>query len=147
MQTKYLEELVERVLRGKMRALDLKQMLLDNITDVVLSFTSFRSMTGLSDRPHILSSPSYPKGSSAYGATGASDTRLRWSQSGSSVDEAISLSSDDSCEKERTTKHVKCQCLRSGQKYLFTMDMDKDLLIALRVNIFFSIIFFMVLIY
>lgn len=159
-----------------MRALDPKQMLLD---DVVTSPTSSKpvnrnsdtgyDVAGPSDRPYIIASPSYSKSGTAgpseedtYGAantSGSYSNRSRRShrsrsKSGDSIDEAISLSSEDSFgkskEEKRTTKHEKRQRSRSPlkpSKYLFTLDMDKDLLTALRVNFIFSLIFFIVLIY
>ncbi|RGB29074.1 hypothetical protein C1646_767036 [Rhizophagus diaphanus] len=118
-----------------MRSLDPKQILLD---DVITSPTSSKSVnrnrdTGYdvaspSDRPYIISSPSYSKS----GTAGPSEEDIY----------AISLSSEDSfgkSKKKRTTKHEKRQRSRSSlkpSKYLFTLDMDKDFLTVLRRKVF-----------
>jgi len=115
---------------------------------------------------YVVAGPSNPRGS-AYGVAGASNhsssysehsdqprKRRSRSKSGESIDEAISLSSDNSSGKSKIKKKANKRSKRrhsrsppNPPKYLFTLDMDKDLLTALRVNVDFSITFFMVLTY
>jgi hypothetical protein len=151
-----------------MRELDLKEMLLDD--DVVTSYkpnvaTSYKPVNRSSrSSKYGVASPSsehsQPRSRSSEHSdqprsrsSEHSDQSRSRSKSGESINEAISLSSDTSSGKRKIKKKTNKQSKRrrsrsppNPPKYLYTLDMDKDLLNALRVNVVFSIIFFMVLI-
>jgi hypothetical protein len=157
LQADQVKELIEAVIRGKMRELDPKEMLLNEEDDVVISGAkSGRKKSSSTSVGHGLAGPSNTRSSSStsvgHGLAGPSET-------GDSIEDAIIVSSDVSVKEEpdtrnddkhrrkvhkdnrdhkkrrrsKSTESTELQSPKKVPKYLYTSDMDKDLLIALRV--------------
>jgi hypothetical protein len=153
LQVDQIKELLEAVIRGKMRELDPKEKLLDEDEDDVIS-------SAKSENKSRCSTKSSSSTAAGYGVAGPSNTNsLPHSEPGDSIEDAILISSDVSVKEEpgtrkdnkhhrqsrrdnqehkkrRRSKSTEFEVYRKVPKYLYTLDIDKDLLTALRVSVF-----------
>jgi len=152
LQAKYLKQLVEHVIRDRMGQSNPDEMLIDGVATSSRSVSRSRRSSTASTISMIGIAGSSNPSSSAYNSSyNEYNDRLRRRQSRKrrtrsksveSINDTVSHSESDESDKDKKKRntHAKRQNPRSPKErpnYLFTLDLDKDFLTALRVNIIF----------